>query len=770
MKLSISWIFDHIDGQWRSIPIEQLMDKCIQTTAEIEGFYKVSCDLSLFTLGHVSAVNPTTITVFSPELNKEFLLPSRQMVETGSWYLIKTDGTWATMKDLGSAKEHQLPALYIPETLRSGSWKKQFEAEDYIIEVDNKSINNRPDLWGHRGFAREIAAMFNLQLKPLEPMLADILVHTYGNQSTPTATNDLTIQNQAFPGCKRFAALPVTSIDSYPSLLWMASRLCRVDSKPISAIVDTTNYVMFDLGQPLHAFDAQAVATKTIAPRYAQHGEKLQLLDGAMVSLTKDDLVITNGTTPLALAGIMGGAASGVGPSTKALVVEAATFDAGIIRTTAARHKIRTEGSARHEKSLDAHQLVPALQRFAHLLAQAGIAYEAGSIGVCGDAPPAIVITVEHTFIERCLGVSLQKEFVHATLTKLGFDVTERAGIYTITVPTFRATKDIAIKEDIVEEVGRFYGYSNIRPELPSLRMQPSNLTSLLRVRNIKQYMAYSAQMYELSTYAFFDEQFLSLLEWQPHNYAEVQSPVSEQWRRLVTTLVPTMFRAVHVHSADQDQLRFFEWARVWLSREDKVTEKKMLTAIIYDKKEPVDFYQAKTLVDNLFEMLKIDVQWIKASRPLDPWYAPYQTATLQCDNRTIGTMGKVDSLWFNKVAPGDACILEIDGDFLIDYIEPVKKYVPSSKYPEVVRDISVFVPLEMTVDRLQALVREVDPWIVNVEQTDMFEKAELGAVRSITLRLAVQADKTLTKEEVDGLIERVQQKIVSTIQGAALR
>ena len=514
---------------------------------------------------------------------------------------------------------------------------------------------------------------------------------------------------------------------------------------------------MLDTTQPMHAFDTQKLANKLIEPRMASNKENLVLLDGQEIELTPQDLVITDGKNPIALAGVMGGKESGISSTTKSVFLESANFAPTTVRLSAARHKVRTQASARFEKTLDPNQNVTGIQRFLKLLDDADIpAKGMGDIISIGARAPKVTVDVTHEFLEKRLGVTLAPKFVVDTLTKLGFEVTEKGASYFIVVPSFRATKDIDIKEDIVEEVGRFYGYTNIKPILPKLETKPTNLDDVYRIRTIKKCMAYSLGMHELQNYGFFDEDFLRQIKWAPNKTVAVQNPVSENWRQLATTLVPNMLHAVDNNQVDQEQLRFFEWGRTWHEGKE-VQERKTLTGIFYDKHAEVDFYDAKALLSVLFERLDLTVSWMQVDKPDYPWFMPYQTAYIMHKKTRIGMAGKVDKTFLNAVCPGDAFIFELDGDFILDYkAEPIK-FVPSSKYPAVERDVSMLVPLAVTVEQITTAISAVDKIIVHVELIDFFEKPEWKDQKSITMRFVLQDyTKTLTKQEADAIYDKV--------------
>lgn len=777
MKLSIAWIFDHIEADWKSIDIPDLAARFNQITAEIEGFEKITLDLAPFSLGTVRAIGADSVTVFSPEWNETITLPARKDASVDAWYIIKKGAKnqrWATLQDLKSDKEGIMPAVYVEESQRTGGWKKSFETEDYIIELDNKSVTHRPDMWGHRGFAREVAAILGLPLKNEKEFLAEYPVHEYQDKVPKSASNPIEIKIEAPQACKRFAGMYLRGVHNQPSHIWMAHRLARIDAKPIDMIVDTTNYVMYDLGQPMHAFDAAKIVTNTLIPRMAKNQEKITLLDGDTVELTSEDLVISDGPTPLALAGVMGGQNSGINKNTSTVLIESACFDAATVRRTSARYRKRSEASARFEKSLDPNQNVAAIQRFLKLMADAHVPFNPSpEIFSLGARAQETTIELSHEFIEKRLGNPIESAYVQALLEKLAFTVSvnkKNQDIrYTIMVPTFRGTKDIKIKEDIIEEIGRFVGYTTMQAQLPALRIAPHDLHWVYQRRAIKQLMAHTLQMRELYTYAFFDEEFLAtVLKWQPGKTLEVQSPVSENWRRLATTLMPNLFKAVVSNSAEHEKLAFFELARIWES-EKNIIERKSLAGIFYSQKSPINFYDAKSQLTVMFDALKLPVEWNKVEVPEFPWYMPYQTAHIMHEGKKIGIAGKVHPSTMQQLCHGDAFIFELDADFLLAYKQPLKQFVAPSKYPEIVRDISMLIPRQESVSVISNRIETVSSKIVSVSLIDFFEKEEWPNQRATTFRFVISdKEKTMTKEEADVIWESVASVLKS--MGAVIR
>lgn len=783
MKLSVSWIFDHIDADWneystlkmggynekednwKDLLVKKIVETFNKTTAEIEGFKHITYNFNQFTLGSVTNIQENQIKVFSSEHNKEYTLPYRSDCTFGLWYMIviSPEIKWAQASDFHSSKEGLLPAFCAPELLRDGSWKHSIDPEDYILEVDNKSITHRPDMWGHRGFAREIAAFLNLPLKPLDSdFLEEKRIMPYKDYAPSSEQCPVSIKIEDQQACRRFAGLYCPQVVNAPSSVWMALRLLLVDSKPVDALVDITNYVMFDLSQPMHVFDADKLADKTLVTRFAKNGEKLVLLGGAEISLTSEDYVVADGKNPVALAGIKGGKESGVSLTTQSIFLEAACFNAGTIRKSSVRHKIRTDASARFEKTLDPNQNVDAIRRFLHLCEDSGIAIAARKqIISLGALETPRVINISHSFIEKRIGTQINRSFVIDICNRLGFEtVFEQVNDdikYQITVPTFRSTKEITHKEDLVEEIARFYGYDNIPLSLPYQQKQFFDLSSVFRVRALRCFMANVWQAHEVYNYAFYDESLIHELGFEPVNTPIVQSPVSENWRRLVGSLVPNLLKNIKENCATYQSLRFFEWGRVWQQQADQITEKKRLAAVFYEAKEQLNFYDIKSLVERLCDSLSLTVEYVCVASPEQPWFMPYQTADLIHAGEVVGRIGLAHHLFTQKLFEGNVFIIECDGDFLLTYRHKTKIYKPSSKFPHVQRDVSIFVPLAVTVDRVCTAIKMVDQRIIEASLVDFFEKAEWHDKRSLTIRYTIEDNhKTLTTQEVDLITEGI--------------
>lgn len=772
MKISINWVFDHIDADWRTIPIEDLVNRFNETTAEIETFYKVAIPLERITCARVTSVS-NVVAVEIPEWKAQAALNHRPDALVDAWYfVIKHDDSiaWLNGAQFDSIKDGALPALNNQNgMLETGAWKKNCADYDYILEIDNKSITNRPDLWGHRGIAREFAAMFDLRLVPLSRFISPATVLHEKKSLKPGAGHPIEMRLES-PKASRLATQFIDEIEFLPSDPHMALRLVRVDTRAIDLIVDATNYTMLDIGHPMHAFDAQTIRGDVMMVRTARNKEKVQLLGGTEVELTDHDLVIADADGAISLAGIKGGATSGVTKQTQQLLLEAACFDATMIRKTAARLKLRTEASARFEKTLDPEQPRITLERFVHLLKTHDVAFNTmGIIVSLGDDYVPHTISVSHAYIESQLGTTLAPKFIERVLDDLGFALHTAHGTYHITVPSYRATKDIRIKEDIVEEIARFFGYTNIPAVLPAMRRPAQTMRLLHRKRMIKRALVFGSQMHELASYPFFDEAFLQRIGWQPDNTIEVQNPTSANWRRLVTSLMPNLLHAVEQNCADYAVLRFFEWGRIWHA-DIPGLEKDALTGIFFNKKEPVDFYWGKTQLTHLFNALQITVEWRRVDAPQEAWFVPYQTAQLVHDDVVIGIAGKVNHALLGLISEGDAFAFEFTAhEFLREAMQPLAHFHPLPKYPAIERDISILVPLSQTVAHMQSVIRAVDPHIKDVTLRDFFSKKEWHDQKSFTFSIVLRDDEgTMTSEQADAIMHTMVERLAK--EGAVIR
>ncbi len=763
MKILFSWLLDYIDCAATDLNIDSIVHLFNIRTAEIESYQRVSIPLSSWYVGQIKKINNDKIEFHCPERDETITLSGRNDAVVGKWYLaIMKDNVWrwVLLSDIDKEREGIMPAVFVGPKDQHGAWRKGIAEHDYVFDVDNKSINHRPDLWGHYGIAREIAAFLNKPLKPLDSVLHHQPIVSYEFSANNAAKDGVAISIENEQSCSHFAAVKCDKVVYQDCSIAMAIRLVLVGAKPINAMVDMTNYVMFDIGHPMHVFDATSFADNNIIIRAAKKSEHLKILDGQDLKLEPGDIVVANKKVPVSLAGIMGGATSGYQEKTQEIILEAAGFDPAMIRKTAQRLKLRSEASMRFEKDLDPMQNITALQRFLYLAKHQGIlpADTKFPIVSVGKVIKAKSCKLSHEFIQSRLGMEIEPEFISKALKRLGFDVVYHKATpgYEVTIPTYRATKDINIQEDIVEEIIRSFGFENIIPALPVRAMKPFDLQEVFIIRKIKEHLAYGLKMHEIRDYMMYDASFISKLSVDVKSAIQVKSPLSENWTMLVTSLIPHLIKAVAVNHVDHSNLRFFEFNRTWSKDAQAMFEHKVLAGIMYDKKS-IDFYACKAEMATLFQAIGISVTYQKPQKSVPAWYDQHQVAELVYQGKVIGIAGMISYAWMHKVVDGHAFIFEIDGEFLQNLKPADMKFKPWSKYQDVSYDISLFVPFAVSSDKLCAAIKQAHKNIIDVVIVDFFEKPEWQNHRAVTVRYTMSdPKKTMTKSDLDTIVASV--------------
>lgn len=781
MKLSLSWIFDHIEADWKDQDIDLIAAKFNAIVAEIENVSRVRVDLSSFYLARQESTSHDGVTLSIPELSQTIVLPTRTGSNTLSdqshpIFMVKKLEpdlfTWATLADFAGEKEGLLPAFSADEYAQSGAWRASFESDDIILEVDNKSLNHRPDMWGHRGFAREIAAFLNLPLLSDDEFLKKQPVIHAPKISSQTATTPIIIENNAPKACQRFVGLYVSSIENKPSSLKIATRLLRVGLRPLNALVDLSNYIACDWSQPVHVYDANKIEGSRVIIRMANPGEQLALLDGQTIELTESDLVIADERTPMCLAGVKGGSLSSVSATTKSIFFEAASFDAGTVRRASVRHKLRTDSSARFEKTLDSNQALDAVFRFLQLIQESGIEATVADEIIAVGIPDVTeqIIEVSHRFLESRIGVTLTEDDVIKPLTKLGFKVLEShttnnaEPVYLIGVPTYRGSKDVKIKEDILEEVARCYGFEKIPHELPEFIRRPYDLSPMMRERKMKHFLVYGARMIEFQNYALSHEAFLASLGLSTEGSVALLNPVSENHSHLITSLIPGLLANIQENQMQQESLPIFEWGKIWPQHNGKAQEQYSLAGVFFERKNAVNFYACKAEILGLLKALGFDTthacSWQKVKDVPAPWYNAYQTAQIMYGDHILGYAGMMDKTFLSKIdtlPESTAFVFELQGDLLRGLEHEKQQYTPFSRYQDSCFDVSLMVPITRTVQDFLHAFHQINSLIKKIELLDFFEKKDWADQRSLTFRFWLSdTEKTLEKTEIDAVWERV--------------
>lgn len=652
---------------------------------------------------------------------------------------------------------------------------EQLKTGDVIFEIDNKSLTNRPDLWGHYGLAREVAAIYGVKFKELN------LKKIKTNKEIKLKVK---IANQAL--CPRYSAVAIDGIKVGESPTWLKERLTSIGQKPINNIVDITNYVMFELGQPLHAFSADKIVGHEIFVREAHDGEKIITLDKIERELIASDLVIADSDKAIALAGIMGAINSEVEKSTTTVIIESANFEPTCVRKTGQRLGLRTEASIRFEKSLDPNLVELALRRTVNLILEtipeARVASEVADEKNFKLNQDSLGLTWD--FIDQRIGQSIEHKKITQTLIHLGFTVKENKIGLTIRIPSWRATKDISIKEDIIEEITRIFGYDNLTPSLPSSIMVywPENKLRNLE-REVKNILANACGANEVYNYSFTAKSFFEKIGFVETVGFTLLNPWSEDLCCLRRSLVPGLLNNIENNLRFFSELNIFETGKVFIDDEsgeltrpdgeERLPGQELYCAgAVLKSKEEEPFYFAKGIVETVLLKLGMEFDW-QITEEILLWGHPKQSLSLLVGAEEIGFAVSLNprvsqALGFDK----KIALWQINLSKLEKSYPALKRYTALPKFPAIELDLSLIINKDDQWKDIQGLIKAIEPRLIkSVKLLDVFknDKMKLGS-KSLTCRITYQSDeRTLSMEEVN----KIQETVISQLEkgvGAVVR
>jgi phenylalanyl-tRNA synthetase beta chain len=621
---------------------------------------------------------------------------------------------------------------------------------DTIIEVDNKSLTHRPDLWGHYGMAREVAAITRRNLP--DPVKLDLL---------PKGGAPVGIEIEDFALCPRYSALVFENVTVQPSPAWLQSRLEAIGLNAINNIVDVTNYVMAELAQPMHAFDAEKLHGPAIFVRSARTGEQLAALNEESYGLSPSNLVIADAQGPIALAGVIGGMHSAIGPLTKRIVLESANFQAAGVRKTSVALKLRTDASMRFEKSQDPNNTVRGLARALELLEQVspGIRLMGGLADSHAELkkPAPIELTVD--WLKAKLGRDLDAREVRSILESLEFGVEEpEPGHFRVTVPSWRATKDISIKDDLLEEVGRMVGYESITPKAPLIEsVVPPESAARVYLRGVRN-MAAAQGFTEVYNYSFVTEEMARAFDMDVAAHVGVANPIASDQTLLRASLLPAILKNILDNSRHFQSFQLFEIGReIHVRNRELPEEVPHFAAAIYAREGDgsASLFELKRLAECLMEGCEAR---LAEARPFEH---PERAAIIAWRGADVGRLFELHpSMGPGGGIKGRAAILDLD----LTKMEKLAKeedhhYQALRRFPVSAFDLSVVAGLrEPSVDIQRRLVEAAGSDLVQIEFLREYSGAPLPPDRkSVTYRLTVGAtDRTLSSEEVTAIRERV--------------
>ena len=619
-------------------------------------------------------------------------------------------------------------------------------ADDHVVEFE--ITPNRPDCLSVIGLAREAAATYNVPLTLHEPEVKG------GGEGSLVELLD--VETPASDLCPRYTARMVRNVKIAPSPKWMRERLRAMGVRPINNIVDITNYVMLEYGQPMHAFDYRYVKGGKIIVRRAQEGEELTTLDGTVRKLSADHLVIADDTRAVGLAGIMGGENSEIVADTTDVVFESANFDGTCIRKGALALGMRTEASAKFEKGLDPMNTLPAVNRACELVELLGAGEVVdGVIDILNYVPQPRVLDLQPDRINALLGTDVPVEEMQSILRELGFGVDGEK----ITVPSWRS--DVEGMADLAEEVARFHGYNNIPTTLMRGETTLGGYSDEQKLENRLGEVCRACGYDEIITYSFISPACYDKIRW-PENYAQRKSfqilnPLGEDTSIMRTTTLPSMLEILtRNYNFRNKSARLYELARVYLpgGEDGLAIESKVLTLGAYG--EDMDFFSLKGVVEAILKDLRVkDVRFEgPTGAPSDASYHPGRCATVWSGSDCLGILGQIHPLAAqNYGVDAELYCAELSFDELMNAKGPDPEYVPLPKFPAVTRDIAVVCDEAVTVGRLEDCIRRGAKGLLkDVSLFDIYRgKGVPEGKKSVAFNLILRADdRSLTAAEAD--------------------
>lgn len=810
MKLSRNWLKRYVDLS--GISDKEIFLRLTMTTAEFEEYSVIGEHFKNIYIGEVKSKkahpNADKLKIVKVEIGpREYeIVCGAANVDVGQKVPVALDGTALPnnliikkAKIRGENSEGMIcsKAELALEEKSDGIWvldnnssvvpgQTLFEAlslsPDTVFEIDNKSITHRPDLWNHLGFARELSAIFKRELNSPKPPRLDL-------DKNP----EINIEIEDKDDCPRYSGLIIEGIRVEPSPSWLKTHLESVGARSINNIVDITNFVMLELGEPLHAFDKDKLSGNRIFIRRAKDKESLTTLDSVKRELNPGDLVIADSSGPIALAGVMGGENTEVANDTTSIFLEAANFFPGRIRKTASTLDLRSDASLRFEKSLDPELTQEAIFRTWELI------HEIYPKAVCRNfvdeypkQPEKKSIELNHEFLEKRLGIKISPEEITDILNKLCLVTKEKAGNYTIEIPTYRATKDIAIAEDIVEEIGRVIGYDKIEPIPPAVPVEPTPQLDFRRLEHeIRKIMTGACHADEVFLYSFYGPKLLENMNIPEGRELKLQNWLSDEMDRLRIDLLPGMVKAASLNQRHFNRFRMFEIGRVYQPHKDyykgvvdksrrlplELARESTHLAYLGIEEDHIDmpFYTGKETLQNLLSGLGLTrVEFKKPENPdsIAPYFHPGRFAHiivhLHEKKLKIGSLGELHPLVMeNFDLKKRAAMFSISVNELYELTSTKKRsFLSPFKFPPAFFEITALAGEREEVGNLISVLEKADLALLRkTELLAVFQGENLPeGMKSVSLGLTFQKkDGTISSEE----LKQIRALVVSKLDKA---
>lgn len=777
MFISINWIKDFVDLD--GIDIENLIYKFTMSTAEVEGIIKHGQDVENVIVAQILSVenveNSKKLHKLMVDTGKEKLqvicgapnvrvnakvafaqvgsIVGGQKIGQATLAGQISNGMCLSEKELGISDDHSGIIILDDDAKLGEDIKNIIPVDDIIYEVDNKSLTNRPDLWGHYGIAREIATITGRKLKPLE--VEDL--EMYKDLEELKINVEKQDPDQL---CLRYSALRVENVNKKQASWKMKVRLFYCGMRSINLLADMTNYIMLEIGQPMHAFDNRMVSSINV--QTLKEDAKFTTLDGQERALEKGTLMIENDKEPVAIAGVMGGIASEIKDDTTTLFLESANFSAVQIRKTASKLDLRTDAAAHYEKTLDPELTKIAIARFIKVLREEddGIKVTSRFSDCYVKKYSHIVITIDKDYIDRSIGKELSMDEITTTLKNLEFGLIVDGNTLTIDVPSFRATKDISQKADIIEEIARIHGYDNIEPTTSMWKVSPVQMDSSRELEySSKELLATKYGMNEIHSYVWYDTQANQELGIEVKDNIKIVNGIVRLDNTLRREMAPTILYAINKNAKYMNECRVFEIGRTFDYNFDgkDVLENKVLAMGIASTKESEKelCYEAKSVVDSIVMINKnLNVEYKNIENVENNWMHPVNSFEILVNSVSLGYISVVHpKIKDNINSKLNIVVSEIRIDLLSQIAKKEISYKETTKYQTVNFDLSLIVNEDTKYGEIEQIIKSSDmKYLIDYALIDIYEnKEKLLGKKTITVRFTIGSyEDTLTKEQID--------------------
>ncbi|MEH7223019.1 phenylalanine--tRNA ligase subunit beta [Bacillus sp. JJ1566] len=790
MFVSYKWLQEYVDLS--GVTAEDLAEKITRSGIEVEGVDHLGEGISGIVVGHVLECEqhpnadklnkclvdlgedePVQIICGAPNVAKGqkvvvakvgAVLPGNFKIKKAKLRGEESNGMICSLQELGIesklvSKEYAEGIFVFPHDVEPGADALALlNLDDKVLELG--LTPNRADAMSMMGVAYEVAAILGKDLKLPQPKV---------KTSEEKAEDYISISVDAKEDNPLYVARVVKDVKIGPSPLWLQTRLMAEGIRPHNNVVDITNYILLEYGQPLHAFDYNRLGSKEILIRRAKNGEKITTLDNAERTLTDEHLVITNGTVPVALAGVMGGANSEVKNDTTTVLIESAYFTGSTIRKSSKDHGLRSEASARFEKGIDPNRTREAADRAAELMAElAGGIVLNGVVAVDTLDIQPVNVSVSLERINKVLGTEITKEKVEEIFTNLKFTFTVDNGAFHVTAPTRRP--DITIEEDLIEEVARLYGYDELPTTLPIGESNPGRLTDYQAKRRLVRRYLEGVGLYQSITYSLTSAEKVSKYALELSEPIRLAMPMSEERSQLRLSILPHLLEVVSHDLARQiDSVATYETGSVFITRPNQeLPEEKEHLAIALTgswlsptwqgEKKAVDFYVVKGILEGLFEKLGLENRTSFLQARVEGMH-PGRTAAVLLDNKEIGFIGQIHPNVQKDLDLTPTYVVELSlKDVLEADVEEIL-YQPIPRFPSMTRDIALVVESGVAAGDMKQVIIEAggkllrDVTIFDLYEGERMEPGKKSVAYSIKY---FDPERTLTEEEVTKAHEKV--------------